>query len=509
MKKALELRGIGKRFGPVHANRNASLAVPAGTVHALVGENGAGKSTLMKIAYGHVQADEGTVVLKGEAIPAGEHSPRRAIDRGVGMVHQHFMLVGPLTVVENIVLGREPLRRGLLDLDRAAGELTELSERFGLEVDPRARIDDLSVGQQQRVEILKVLWQGCDVLILDEPTAVLTPAEVRQLFDVLRGLVAGGMTVILITHKLDEIKAIADRITVMRRGETVGELDAATATPEQIARAMVGRPVLLQVDKGPASPGRPMLELRGVVAAGRAGARAIAIDSLSVAAGEIVGIAGVEGNGQTELIEAICGLRPATAGTITLAGRDVTSASVRARYEGGLAHIPEDRHARGLVLTLSVADNLVLGRQREFSRPTGLDRERIRDHAERCIGDFDIRPADRAARAAQLSGGNQQKIVVARELTRPAPRLLVCAQPTRGVDIGAIESIHKSIVAARDRGLAVLLVSAELSELRALSDRLLVLYRGRISGTVGAEDLARPDIADHIGELMTGARESA
>jgi len=502
---ALELRGVSKRFGQVVANRAVDFAAERGTVHALVGENGAGKSTLMKIAYGCLRADAGEIQLKGEQVARARHTAAQSIRRGVGMVHQHFMLVGPLTVVENAVLGREPTRGIFLDLDRAARELGELSERFGLDVDPWARIEDLSVGQQQRVEILKVLWQGSDVLILDEPTAVLTPAEVRDLFDVLRGLVADGMTCVLITHKLDEVLVIADRMTVMRRGEVVEEMSGEGLSAEEIARAMVGRPVLLEVERGPANPGDAVLEIESLHVVGRAGLPAVADVSLAVRAGEILGIAGVEGNGQTELIEAIAGLRRPLSGSIRLAGQDLGAMTVRARGGAGVAHVPEDRHARGLVLEYSVADNLILGQQRDFAGRFGLDRERIADRASDLVAKFEIYPADAEAEARTLSGGNQQKVVVARELARPALRLLLCAQPTRGVDIGAIELIHRRIIAARDAGLAVLLVSAELSELRSLSDRVAVIYKGQVVSKLDADDLARPDAIERMGQLMTGA----
>jgi simple sugar transport system ATP-binding protein len=507
-KAALELRGICKRYGAVHANQDVDLRVEPGTVHALVGENGAGKSTLMKIAYGHTHADGGEIFIKGEKV--ARPSPAQSIRRGLGMVHQHFMLVKPLTVVENAVLGREPTRFGglLLDLDRAARELAELSKRFGLDVDPYARIEDLAVGQQQRVEILKVLHQGCDVLILDEPTAVLTPGEVRDLFDVLRGLVKDGMTIVLITHKLDEVLAIADRVSVMRRGKMVEEMErSASLRAEDIARAMVGRPVLVQVDKAPAQPGDVVLEVAELSVKDRRGLPAVRNVSFDVRAGEIVGVAGVEGNGQTELVEALLGLTPVETGRIRVRGRDVTGASVYQHYAAGIAHVPEDRHDRALVLEYSVRDNLILGQQRSFTRRHlgVLDQKRIRAHAEELITEFEIRPPDSGLHAGGLSGGNQQKVVIAREMSRQAPALLVCAQPTRGVDIGAIESIHRRMVQARDAGLAVLLVSAELSELQALSDRLLVVYKGRVVARLQADEIAAEDARDRIGALMTGA----
>jgi ABC-type uncharacterized transport system ATPase subunit len=508
---ALELRGICKRYGAVQANQDVSLRVEPGTVHALVGENGAGKSTLMKIAYGHVHADAGEISIKGQKV--GRHSPAQSIRRGLGMVHQHFMLVKPLTVVENAVLGREPTRFGglLLDLERAAKELAALSKRFGLDVDPHRRIEDLSVGEQQRVEILKVLYQGCDVLILDEPTAVLTPGEVRDLFEVLRSLVRDGMTIVLITHKLDEVLSIADRVSVMRGGHMVEEMACgADLRAEDIARAMVGRPVLVHVPKGPPKTGAVVLEVEDLRVMSRRGLEAVAGVTLEVHAGEIVGVAGVEGNGQTELVEALLGLTPIVSGRVRVRGKDVTTASVYQHYAAGIAHVPEDRHDRALVLDYSVRDNLILGQQRSFTRALGvLDQRRIRAHAEKLVSEFNVFPPDANLHAGGLSGGNQQKVVVARELCRDAPALLICAQPTRGVDIGAIESIHRRMVEARDQGLAVLLVSAELSELQTLSDRLLVMYKGRVVARLNAGEIAAEDARDRIGALMTGCDPDA
>jgi general nucleoside transport system ATP-binding protein len=500
---ALELRNISKTYGAVVANRAVSLKVERRSVHALVGENGAGKSTLMKIAYGDSRADAGEIWIKGERL--ARHSVSQSIARGVGMVHQHFMLVGPLTVVENVVLGQEPRRAGFLDLRKAASEIRTLSHKFGLDVDPEARVEDLSVGQQQRVEIVKVLWRGCDVVILDEPTAVLTPGEVRDLFKVLRGLVKDGMTVVLITHKLDEVLAIADRVTVMRRGERVAEYEAQGLTAEQIVHAMVGRSVQQQVDKKPASFGEPMLEVRELHVTGARGIPALRGVDLVVRAGEILGIAGVEGNGQTELVEAIVGLREIDRGTVSVHGKPITDQPVAHRYSAGLAHVPEDRHDRALVLDYSTQDNLILGQQRDFvSSFDVLDRGRVRQHADRLIREFDIRPPDPGQLTGGMSGGNQQKVVVARELSRRSLSVLICAQPTRGVDIGAIEAIHRRMIEARDRGLAVLLLSAELSELRSLSDRLAVLYKGQIVATLDHDQLAADDALDTIGAMMTG-----
>ena len=500
---ALELRNISKTYGAVVANRDVNLKVERQSIHALVGENGAGKSTLMKIAYGHVRPDAGEIWIKGERV--ARHAVAQSIARGVGMVHQHFMLIGALTVVENVVLGQEPRRRGLLDLERAAAEIRALSQKFGLDVDPDARVEELSVGQQQRVEIVKVLWRGCDVVILDEPTAVLTPSEVRDLFAVLRGLVTDGMTIVLITHKLDEVLAIANRVTVMRRGERVAEYDAHGLTADQIVHAMVGRPVEQHLDRQPAKPGEPMLEVHGLHVTGARGTQALRGVDLVVRAGEILGIAGVEGNGQTELVEAIVGLRGVDRGTVAIRGTAVTGASVARRYAAGLAHVPEDRHDRALVLEYSIQDNLILGQQRDFVGAFDvLDRGRVRSHADRLIAEFDIRPPVPTQVVQGMSGGNQQKLVVARELSRRGLAVLICAQPTRGVDIGAIEAIHRRMIEARDRGLAVLLLSAELSELRALSDRLAVLYKGEIVATLDREQLAADDALDTIGAMMTG-----
>jgi general nucleoside transport system ATP-binding protein len=500
---ALELRNISKTYGAVAANRGVSLTVERGTIHALVGENGAGKSTLMKIAYGNARADAGEVWIKGERI--ARHSVSQSIARGVGMVHQHFMLVGTLTVVENVVLGQEPTRAGVLELPRAASEIRALSQKFGLDVDPDARVEDLSVGQQQRVEIVKVLWRGCDVVILDEPTAVLTPAEVRDLFTVLRGLVKDGMTIVLITHKLDEVLAVATRVTVMRRGERVAEYERQGLTAETIVRAMVGRPVQQHLDKKPASIGEPMLEIRDLHVTGARGIPAVRGIELVVRAGEILGIAGVEGNGQTELVEAIVGLRSPDRGTVSIGGKPITLAPVAHRYSAGLGHVPEDRHDRALVLDYSVQDNAIFGQQREFVGSFDiLDRARVREHAERLIRAFDIRPPDPAHLVSGMSGGNQQKLVVARELSRHTLSVLVCAQPTRGVDIGAIEFIHRRLLELRAAACAILLVSVELDEIRALADRILVMADGAIVGEVpsGADERA-------LGLLMAGIGNAA
>jgi len=515
MTSALELRGIAKHFGKVHACKDVDLNVAAGTIHAVVGENGAGKSTLMNIAYGLVRADAGDIRIKGKAVDRRSHSPATAIANGVGMVHQHFMLVGSLTVVENTILGNEATSGGLLDLDNPSRQLAELAQRHGLDVEPEALVDDLSVGEQQRVEILKVLWRGSDVLILDEPTAVLTPAEVKDLFVVLRALVADGATIVIITHKLDEVTELADRVTVMRRGENVAELEGDAISASDIARAMVGRPVLTTVGRtddgdpyrgGPVNKGEgTAFELEDLVVLRNNGLRALDGVSVNVRAGEIVGVAGVEGNGQTELVEAIAGLRASASGAIRIAGQDVTNSDVRTRFALGLCHVPEDRHRRGLVLDFPLSENAILGRQVEFGSRYRMDWPAVDKHARGLIEQLDIRPDDPDAIVRGLSGGNQQKVVVARELTRPNPRFLVCAQPTRGVDIGAIELIHRGILDAREKGLGILLLSAELSELRALCDRLIVMYRGRIVAELTRREFHQAGGMERVGMAMTGA----
>jgi general nucleoside transport system ATP-binding protein len=512
----VRLRGIAKSFGAVVANRDASLEVRQGEIHALVGENGAGKSTLMKVLGGLLAPDAGTVEVFGKVV-TGWRTPD-AIAAGVGVVHQHFMLVPTLTVAENIVLGEEPTSGLSLDRSRAVADVRALSQRTGLAVPADARVAELSVGEAQRVEILKALHRGARILVLDEPTAVLSPPEVQELWRVLRTLVAAGGTVILITHKLDEVTAISDTITVMRAGRTVDRLRTADTTPRDIARAMVGRDVALALDHdapstSPTTLREVLLDLRNVRVRNERGGAAIDGLSLQVRGGEIVGIAGVEGNGQTELIEAIAGLRRIDAGSIHLGGADITRNDVTSRNSAGLAHIPEDRHRRGLVLDYSIADNLILGRQRHYCGPAGsFDRARIDAEAREQIAAFDIRPADAGLPARALSGGNQQKIVIAREMGGRADRLrpdddgegfrvLLAAQPTRGVDVGAIEFIHAQLRAARAAGRAIVMVSADLSEVLALADRVLVLYRGKV-----AVELPRAQCSTELlGGYMTGA----
>ena len=495
------MEGISKRFALVKANDCVNLDVRKGEIHALVGENGAGKSTLMRILYGLYRPDSGRISFDGKRTDV--RTPADAISLGVGMVHQHFMLIPQLSVAENVVLGSEPSRSGVfLDLKAASRRIEELSRLFALSVDPRAQVEKLSVGAQQRVEILKILFRGAELLILDEPTAVLTPQETDALFIILRKMREQGKTIVFITHKLNEVMAISDRVTVMRRGKVVGKVDTRDSSPAELAMMMVGRRVLFDVDKGPAAPGGAVLELIDVHALGAARVPRLKGLSLSVRAGEILGVAGVEGNGQTELVEVIAGLRRPTSGRVLLGGRDVTGSSPRQMLERGVAHIPEDRLKRGLITEFTVGENLILGSQ--FRPPYAgrvfLDSDAVLANAERALREFDVRPRAPFLRAGALSGGNQQKLVVARELGRK-PVLLVAAQPTRGVDIGAIEFIRRCLVSQRDAGTAVLLVSADLSEILSLSDRIAVVFGGRVVSTV---DAAATDEKE-LGLLMTGA----
>jgi len=515
---AVRMRDVAKSFGAVIANRDATLDVAKGEIHALVGENGAGKSTLMRVLSGLYAPDGGTIEVNGRDVTGWKTTD--AIAAGVGMVHQHFMLVNTLTVAENVVLGQEPSRGLTIDMARGIADVRALSAKSGLVVDPTARVADLSVGEAQRVEILKALYRGAKILILDEPTAVLSPPEVQELWQVLRALRANGGTVILITHKLDEVIDVSDTITVMRAGRTVTRMATADTTPRDIAKAMVGREVALALD---ASPGiqvtgenramradasskalRIALAVDGLTVRGDRGTIAIQNLSFSIAPGEVLGIAGVEGNGQTELLEAIAGLRAAESGRIVLEDTSLIGLDVRARADAGLSHVPEDRHRRGLVLDYTVADNLILGRQHHFTSRGlmggTLDRTRIEANAALQIKSFDIRPPIASLPARALSGGNQQKIVIAREMGREF-RVLLAAQPTRGVDVGAIEFIHAQIRAARDAGKGILLVSADLPEVLALSDRIAVMYGGTFVTVLPAAECD----AELLGPYMTGA----
>jgi general nucleoside transport system ATP-binding protein len=499
----LELRSITKRFPGVVANDRVGFDLVKGEVHALLGENGAGKSTLVNILYGLYHPDEGEILLDGNPVRIG--SPSDAIDLGIGMVHQHFMLIPVMTVAENIVLATEPRKGPFLDLARAEKRVRDLSKEFGLAVRPEARVASISVGMQQRAEILKALYRGAEILILDEPTAVLTPQEASELFAIIRSLQADGKSIVFITHKLNEVLEIADRITVLRQGKRIDTVPRAGATPEGLARLMVGREVVLRVEKSPGEPGEPVLDVQDLQVLDERGLEAVRGASFQVKAGEIVGIAGVDGNGQTELIDALTGLRRPAGGRIIVAGTDITRAAARERLELGVGHIPEDRQVRGLVLDFTLAENLALHdfRKEPDSKWGWLYPRRLIERAGRLLKEFDVRGGRPQTLAAALSGGNQQKVVVAREVSRD-PRILVAAQPTRGLDVGAIEFVHRRLVQERDEGRAILLVSFELDEIRSLSDRILVIYEGRIVAeyppTVSEEEL---------GIAMTGGREAA
>ena len=496
----LELRNITKTFGNVVANDDVSIKVEKGTIHAIVGENGAGKSTIMRITYGFYKADSGEILVEGNKVSI--KNPHDAIALGIGMVHQHFMLVDTMTAAENIILGAETGSAGNLDLDKANRDILGLSNKLRLGVDPKGYIEDMSVGQQQRVELLKALYRNAELLILDEPTAVLSPQEVDEFFGILRRMKEQGRTIIIITHKLEEVLAISDEVTVMRDGKSVGNVKTAETTAKDLARMIVGRDVLLRVDKSDAEPKETILEVKNLSVSGKNG-EAIKGVSFTVRAGEIVGIAGIEGNGQTELIEALSGLSKATTGTVEFAGKDITNRSARELKELGIAHIPEDRHKRGLLLHSDLAENAILGvhyRPPVAAAAGFMNNSAIAKRVGEIIENFDVRPPDATLPAKSLSGGNQQKLIIGREFELK-PKLLLVSQPTRGVDIGAIEFIHRKLIELRDAGSAVLLVSAELEEVTALADRLLVIRSGKIVGEVG------PKIAsvEEIGLLMTGS----
>ncbi len=495
----LELRGITKRFGTFTANHRIDLTVEPGQIHCLLGENGAGKSTLMNVIFGLLQPDEGDVLIDGVATRFANSG--EAVRRGIGMVHQHFMLVPVFTVAENVVLGFEPTKSfDRLDRQRAREEIRTVSREFNLEVDPDAIVEELPVGLQQRVEILKALSHDAELLILDEPTAVLTPQEIDALMTIMRSLAASGKSILFITHKLKEVRAIADVITVIRQGEVVGTAQASDSEAE-LASMMVGRDVNLTVDKAVVTPGDEVLVVTDLVVRDDRGLPAVNGVSLSVRAGEILALAGVQGNGQTELVEAIAGMRPVESGTITLRGTDITNHSPRQVLDAGIGHVPEDRQLHGLVLSMSVADNLVLNtpRRAPFARRGSRNLAAVNENAEQLVKRFDIRTTSTRALVSSLSGGNQQKVIVARELSRPL-NLFVASQPTRGLDVGSIEYVHRQIVNQRDEGMGVLIVSSELDEVLALGDRIAVIHGGRISGVV-APSTSR----ETIGLLMTGA----
>jgi simple sugar transport system ATP-binding protein len=499
----LEMQGIRKEFPGVVANDAVSFDVRRGEVHALLGENGAGKSTLMNILYGLYKPDGGEIRLYGK--PVSFTSAREAIQAGIGMVHQHFMLIPVMTVAENIVLGIEPSKGLLLDERGAEQRVSELSKQFGLAVDAGALVSDITVGQEQRVEILKALYRGADLLILDEPTAVLTPQEAGELFEIIRSLQADGKSIIFITHKLNEVLEIADRITVLRRGKTIETVPREGATEASLAKAMVGREVLLRVEKEPAHPAGTLLEVRDLHVLDDREIEKVRGISFDVRAGEIVGIAGVDGNGQTELIDALAGLQRIESGTVKIGGRELTHTTARAALDLGIGHIPEDRQRRGLVLEFTIAENFAL---HDYAKPPvgrygWLFPRQMVGRARTLIQEFDVRGGGPFTRAGGLSGGNQQKVVAAREIARD-PQVLIAAQPTRGLDVGAIEYLHRRLITERDEGRAILLVSLELEEILSLSDRILVVYEGQIVGehTGDASE-------DEIGLEMLGGKEPA
>ncbi|WP_053948167.1 ABC transporter ATP-binding protein [Halolamina sediminis] len=498
---AVDLRRITKQFPGVLANDEVDLTVERGSVHALLGENGAGKTTLMNVLYGLYQPTDGTVVVDGEERTFD--SPRDAIDAGIGMIHQHFMLVEPMTVTQNVVLGDEPRKWGGLAVDREAAReaVAELADRYGFDVDPEATVGDLSVGERQRIEILKALYRGADILILDEPTAVLTPQEVEELFDVFDELTEAGKTIIFISHKLREVTAAADEVTVLRDGRNVGTVETSGVDDTELAEMMVGREVLFDTQKSPVEAGSIGLAARDLVVEDDRGVRAVDDVDIEVAEGEVFGIAGVDGNGQSELVEAITGLRTPAGGRIYLGDEEVTDASRRHRIESGMAYVPEDRQARGLVMSYDLTENGLLGSQRD---PQFADGGRIRwddaaAHAESIVEEYDVRPADAGATAESLSGGNQQKFIVGREFARN-PDAVVASHPTRGVDVGSVEFIHDRLLELREDGAAVLLVSSKLDEVRSLSDRLGVMHDGELVAVVDPAEVTE----EQLGLLMAG-----
>ncbi len=497
----IEMRNITKKFGDFTANDHINLDVRSGEIHALLGENGAGKSTLMNMLSGLLEPTEGEIFLKGKSVKLD--SPSKSANLGIGMVHQHFMLVDAFSVAENIILGSEVTKGGMLDLKKASQEIKELSEKYGLLVDPDAKVADISVGAQQRVEILKTLYRGADILIFDEPTAVLTPAEIADLLEIMRNLVKEGKSIILITHKLDEIRAVADRVTVIRRGKSIETVSVEGTSSKELAEMMVGRAVSFKTDKKAAQPKDTILAIKDLHVNENRGVPAVKGLSLDVKGGEIVGIAGIDGNGQTELIQAITGLRKVKSGSIKIKGKEVTDASPRQITELSVGHIPEDRHRDGMILEMTLAENLALQTyyKEPFSHHGVLDYNYINKNARRLMEEFDVRAASELVSAGSLSGGNQQKAVIAREIDRD-PDLLVVSQPTRGLDVGAIEYIRKRLVAERDKGKAVLVVSFELDEILDLSDRIAVIHDGKIQGILDPSQTNKQE----LGILMAGGQ---
>jgi general nucleoside transport system ATP-binding protein len=497
----VEMRSITKRFPGIIANDNINLVVKKGEIHALLGENGAGKSTLMNVLFGLYQPEEGEILINEK--PVKITSPSVANDLGIGMVHQHFMLVEKFTVTENIVLGNEPKSGLQIDMQSAIKAVEKLSNQYGLKVDPRAKIEDISVGMQQRVEILKTLYRGADILIFDEPTAVLTPQEIVELIEIMHNLVKEGKTIILITHKLKEIMAVCDTVTIIRRGKVIDSVGVKDTNPDDLAAKMVGREVNFRVDKKEANPKEVILSVENITAMGNRGVNALNSISLEVRSGEILGIAGVDGNGQSELIEVLTGLRKASSGRVLLKGQDITNKTPRVISESGLSHIPEDRHKHGLVLDFPMSENMVLETyfHPEFNKNGFLDYAAIDKHASKLIEEFDVRTPSIHTPARALSGGNQQKAIIAREVNKD-PDLLIAAQPTRGLDVGAIEFIHRRLIEQRDKGKAVLLLSLELDEIINVSDRIAVIYEGQIVGIVDAKQTDEQE----LGLMMSGGK---
>ncbi len=500
MSHVIEMIGIRKEFPGIVANDDITLQVEAGEIHAILGENGAGKSTLMSILFGLYQADKGVIKVRGKEVSI--KNPNDAFDLGIGMVHQHFQLVHNFTVAENIILGKEG--SFVYDIKSASKKIKEISEKYGLSIEPDMVIEDITVGMQQRVEILKMLYRDADILIFDEPTAVLTPQEIDELMDIMRNLAKEGKSIILITHKLEEIKAVARRCTVIRRGKFIGVVDVASTSAEEMAAMMVGHPVSFKVEKAPCRPKEPILELYNLNIKNNKGVLGVKDFSLEVHSGEIVGIAGVDGNGQSELIEAITGLRKTESGKIVFLGKDITDLSIRERNDMGLGHIPEDRQKRGLILSSPLTTNMVIKEfdKAPFSRKGVLNKDEIRKYTENVISHFDVRSGEGPdSLAGKLSGGNQQKAIIGREISAD-PELLIAVQPTRGLDVGAIEFIHKELVSQRDKGKAVLLVSFELDEIFNLSDRIAVINSGRLIDIVRTEDT---DVHS-VGLMMAGIK---
>lgn len=503
---AVEMRNITKRFGNVVANEAVTLSIRSGSIHAIIGENGAGKSTIMNILYGFYRADVGEILIDGEKCQI--NNTHDALAHGLGMVHQHFMLAGALSVTENIILGMEPTNGVVLNYRAAKQKIQELSKQYGLQINPDAIVDNLSVGEEQRVEILKTLYRGARILILDEPTAVLTPQETEEFFRILHSLRDQGKTIIIITHKLAEVLAISERVTVMRQGKVVGEVETKQTNAEELARLMVGREVLLRVDKHqyakPKTTAQPVIAVKDLKLRKQDGLEVLKGISFEISPGEILGIAGVEGNGQTELIEVLSGLQTPTSGTVQLNGKDITGLNSREAKELKIAHVPEDRHKRGLLLDAPLWENAVLGLQND-GKLVGwplLKEAQINNHTKKLITDFDVRPPDPSLTARGLSGGNQQKLIIAREFSL-TPQFLIAAQPTRGVDIGAIEFIYKKLLELKSNGAAILLISAELEEVLSLSDRLAVIYEGKFVGIVDPEKVSQ----EEIGLMMTGGKK--